>query len=320
MRSCYQVITVNEANARLPNFAWAVQGEVMSALPNSGDYYVQRLRTRFRAPSTGLYRFLLSTDDDGALFAGPDWHVIASVPGFSSHNEFDKLPQQKSAPLWLNQGQLLPLQVVMREGRVADNLDIGVITPDGQQHAPAPLAWFLFPEPLTTWVAPIGVNGTPGAPVRLDDAARGTLSLAGLSYLDQLWLGALALAPWSPAAPRPLAPFFDFSRYTNRTGHFARPKAGYDMVSPDDLPTGYSSSPEAASASFRLFNPAHVPPDFSFLNYQYQLLWPQLQELMGTAMASTLAGSPDLDLLPARPTALQRMPHGPMSYNVAGFF
>ena len=82
----------------------------------------------------------LGSDDEGTL------QLIASVPEWTYSREWDKFPQQTSAPQRLESGSFYLLKALAKEGRGGENLAVGVTLPDGEELRPMPVQGYLFLE------------------------------------------------------------------------------------------------------------------------------------------------------------------------------
>ena len=72
--------------------------------------------------------------------------LIASVPERTDSREWDKFPQQTSAPQRLESGSFYLLKALAKEGRSGENLAVGVTLPDGEELRPIPVQRYLFQE------------------------------------------------------------------------------------------------------------------------------------------------------------------------------
>jgi len=97
---------------------------------------------RFLSPQTGDYIFVIASDDNGELWLGEEEDsetLIANVP-----RQWDKFPEQTSAPQLLAAGNYYFLMALAKEASGGDNLAVGVTLPDGTALRPIPVAGFLF--------------------------------------------------------------------------------------------------------------------------------------------------------------------------------
>lgn len=103
---------------------------------NIADNYGQRVRGYLKAPATGEFIFWISSDDNGQLFLSPDENPgekqkIAEVPGWTHSRQWDKYPQQRSVPIYLEHDKLYYIEALMKEGAGDDNLAVRWQWPDG---------------------------------------------------------------------------------------------------------------------------------------------------------------------------------------------
>lgn len=105
---------------------------VVLDLENAG----QRIRGYLYPPITGDYRFWIASDDEGQLFLSSDATpanaaLIAAVPEWSPDQVWDKYPEQASAPLRLVAGKRYYIEVLHKQGTLADNLAVAWQPPKG---------------------------------------------------------------------------------------------------------------------------------------------------------------------------------------------
>ncbi len=103
--------------------------------------YGQRMHGYIQAPATGSYIFYLSSDDNGKLWISNDisidnLHLIAEVPSWTLPREWDKYPEQRSAPITLLKGRYYYIRALAKEGTGGDNLAVGWDRPDGTSELP----------------------------------------------------------------------------------------------------------------------------------------------------------------------------------------
>jgi RHS repeat-associated protein len=94
------------------------------------DYYGQRIRGYLIPQTTGSYYFWIASDDYSELWLSPDDQVnakekIASVSGYTGHNEWTKYPSQASNAISLVAGTRYYIEVLHKEGAEGDNLSVG---------------------------------------------------------------------------------------------------------------------------------------------------------------------------------------------------
>ncbi|RMF22587.1 MAG: hypothetical protein D6765_14145, partial [Bacteroidetes bacterium] len=110
---------------------------------NALNNYGTRLRGYLCPPATGFYTFWISSDDNGALYLSSNADpanktLIASVPTWTSSRQWNKFPEQQSAPVFLVAGQPYYIEALQKEGSGGDNLAVGWQLPDGTLERPIP--------------------------------------------------------------------------------------------------------------------------------------------------------------------------------------
>jgi hypothetical protein len=98
----------------------------------------QRIRGYLHPPVTGDYRFWIASDDEGQLFLSSDATaaralLIASVPEWSPAEVWDKYPEQESEPIRLVKGRRYYIEVLHKQGTLADNLAVAWQLPGGER-------------------------------------------------------------------------------------------------------------------------------------------------------------------------------------------
>ncbi len=93
------------------------------------DNYGSRLRAYLTPPTSGAYTFYLASDDASELRFSSTTNpasatTIASVPGYTSYQEWSKYPSQKSATVGLVAGQKYYLEALHKEGTGDDHLEV----------------------------------------------------------------------------------------------------------------------------------------------------------------------------------------------------
>lgn len=96
---------------------------------NADDNYGARLRGFVVPPADGEYTFFIASDDHGELWISPDADpdnadLVATVTGWTSPQEWDKFPEQTSAPISLKKGSVIYVEALMKEGGGGDNLAV----------------------------------------------------------------------------------------------------------------------------------------------------------------------------------------------------
>eukprot|EP01043_Picozoa_sp_COSAG02_P022963 COSAG02_NODE_1211_length_13860_cov_3.931618_2_plen_1693_part_00 len=142
--------------------------DLLEVPSDANDDVGNRLTARFLAPQTGDYVFVIASDDNGELWLREDEAaatLIASVPGWTSPRQWDKFPEQTSAPQSLAAGNYYSLMALAKEGSGGDNLAVGVALPDGTSLRPIPVAGYLFWVQVDGCTNPAAANYDPAANV-----------------------------------------------------------------------------------------------------------------------------------------------------------
>ncbi|SKA80301.1 PA14 domain-containing protein [Prosthecobacter debontii] len=104
---------------------------------NWSERYGVRMRAYLTPSTGGSYTFWVSGDDNCELWLSSDDQAtnkvqIATVPGWTEAQRWDKFPEQKSAPITLQAGRRYYIEALMKEGYGGDSLAVGWATlPDG---------------------------------------------------------------------------------------------------------------------------------------------------------------------------------------------
>jgi hypothetical protein len=105
------------------------------------DQCASELVGYFKPPVDGAYIFVMASDDEGEFYFGPtedSMEVICNAPSWASARQYDKYPEQTSAPQQLHADTYYAMRAVANEGGGGDNLSVGVTMPDGTQLWPIP--------------------------------------------------------------------------------------------------------------------------------------------------------------------------------------
>ena len=153
------------------------------------DNYGLRGRAHVTVPTTGSYTFWIASDDNSELWLSSDSDaanasLIASVPNWTSSQQWDKYPSQQSIAVVLNAGEQYYIEALMKEGGGGDNLAVawsgpGIAGPtviDGQY-----LTIYGLTQPDTTppsITAPANVSVESSVPVSV---ALGTPSVSDIA-------------------------------------------------------------------------------------------------------------------------------------------
>jgi hypothetical protein len=96
---------------------------------NWKDNYGMRLSGWLYPPATGTYTFWVAGDDNMELWLSTDEDPanavqIANVPGYTSHNQWDKFTEQQSAPQALQAGKIYYIEAIGKEGGGGDSISV----------------------------------------------------------------------------------------------------------------------------------------------------------------------------------------------------
>ncbi|HEX3133688.1 MAG TPA: PA14 domain-containing protein, partial [Planctomycetota bacterium] len=141
-----------------------------------GDAYLERLRGFVVPPVDGEYVFWIAGDDECELWLSEDdtrtrlrriAHCLLSSP-----EEWEKSPDQRSAPIVLTHGRRYYVEALHKEGGGEDHVSVSWRLPDGTLERPIPGAHLSPPtEPVPPGAAvassPPPVAPTPAAPSML---------------------------------------------------------------------------------------------------------------------------------------------------------
>ena len=132
------------SNPNFPNqpskFQLATTFEILS---DQAESYGSRIRGFIYAPETGDYIFWLSADDSGEFWisesADPKLKKkLITVDQWSGAREWEKYPNQKSAPVHLEKDKKYYVEALHKEGGGGDNLAVGWQLPSGAKELPIP--------------------------------------------------------------------------------------------------------------------------------------------------------------------------------------
>src|SRR5690554_2240159 len=107
----------------------------LEMLDNRADHYGGFVRGFIVPPSSGTYRFFISADDEAQFVfsttaSSADAQIVASVPRYSSRNQFDKYSSQTSPIFNLEAGKRYYFEVIHREGYGGDHFSVAWEGPD----------------------------------------------------------------------------------------------------------------------------------------------------------------------------------------------
>lgn len=141
-----------------------------------GDNYGTRIRGYLHPPSSGSYIFWIAGDDNCQLWLSTDGDpahasLIASVPGYTNQNEWDKYTEQESSGISLTTGQKYYIEVLHKEGTGGDHVAVAWSGPGITQQV-------IEGTSLSRWFT--GLYG--------DFTGEGNVDLEDLAALLALWL------------------------------------------------------------------------------------------------------------------------------------
>ncbi len=101
---------------------------------NVADNFGSRVHGYLNPTVSGQYRFYLASDDNGELWLSTDndpanRQLIATVPTWSNSREWNKFPEQQSALITLEAGEVYFIEAMMKEQGGGDNLAVGWTLP-----------------------------------------------------------------------------------------------------------------------------------------------------------------------------------------------
>ena len=133
-------------NANFPNNPDSISFiNKFETFTNVEDNYGVRVSGWIIAPETGDYTFYIASDDNGQLKLSTDSLPqnlrsvpIALVPEWTDPQQFDKFPQQTSAPIYLEAGKKYFIEALFKEEAGGDNLAVAWKLPSGITETPIP--------------------------------------------------------------------------------------------------------------------------------------------------------------------------------------
>lgn len=108
-----------------------------------GDNYGARIKGFLCVPASGNYTFWIAGNDKSELWLSSDANPankkrIAHVPYYTQERQWRKFADQKSAPVYLEQGHSYYIEALHKEGIGTDHLSVGWQLPDGTLERPIP--------------------------------------------------------------------------------------------------------------------------------------------------------------------------------------
>jgi xyloglucan-specific exo-beta-1,4-glucanase len=114
----------------------------MEALSNVANKYGARIAGYICPPATGNYTFWIASADNGELWLSTDnlpanKQKIAFHTGSTNSRQWNKYATQKSAVIYLVQGQSYYVEALMKESSGSDNLAVGWLKPGQTGSSPS---------------------------------------------------------------------------------------------------------------------------------------------------------------------------------------
>lgn len=137
---------------------------------NWGDYYGTRIHGFLTPTQTGSYTFWIASDDNSELWLSTDSnpanvHKLAEVKDSTNSRQWNKYPEQQSAPVLLMEGQTYYIRALQKEASGEDNIAVAwegaglgrqvisgkYLSPyDAAAPLPNPMTWAVEPHPTGT--------------------------------------------------------------------------------------------------------------------------------------------------------------------------
>jgi hypothetical protein len=162
------------------------------------DNYVAKMSGWLTIPATGEYTFYVSGDDYQRLYISQDddpanAEQIAFVDGWTASQEWTKYADQKSAPMMLEEGQVLAIYGIMQEGGGGDGQDWGWTAPGSDTITVIPGEYLSTPYE-TMAMSPSPASGATGV---INAVLSWNAPAVGENPVYDVYLGtdAAALAP-----------------------------------------------------------------------------------------------------------------------------
>ena len=155
----------------------------------TGNNYVARVRGHLHPPATGEYRFWIASDDTSELWLGVDddrrsARLIAAATIWTKPREWNRVPTQKSAAIFLEAGRRYYIEAVHEQGPGTDHLSVSWEGPKFPQQ-------IIAGAHLSPWVEP-----APGEKNAAEPARGG--------ILREYWLGRAVVNAGAMTARRKL--------------------------------------------------------------------------------------------------------------------
>ncbi len=182
----------------------------LEAPQNSGFHYGTRIRGFLHPPLSGEYRFWIAGDDECQLWISPDAdpakkRLVARVPQWTLFRQWDKFAEQASAPMVLQAGQRVYIEVLHKEDTGNDSVSVAWRVPGGSGQTVIPGSVLSPMEPLppvalddTVWLPPGGTAALPSPGNDYDPNGAEDLSPSHLAIVDPPAQGVASVDPAGP--------------------------------------------------------------------------------------------------------------------------
>lgn len=115
----------------------------LAAPTNVANNFGARIRGYIIPPTTGMYTFTVTADDNAVVYLGlnaePAYkRVICSVPSWTASTDFTRYPDQTSVPITLQAGKYYYLEVVHKESGGDDHVTVWWQTPSNNTRVVVP--------------------------------------------------------------------------------------------------------------------------------------------------------------------------------------
>lgn len=110
-----------------PSSTWTLSS--FDTIDNRAESYGSRIRAYVIPPISGTYTFYIASDDEGRLLLSNSSNPasatqIANVPTYSDRDEYNKFPEQTSAPVNLIAGQRYYIETLHKDGCCGDFVQV----------------------------------------------------------------------------------------------------------------------------------------------------------------------------------------------------
>lgn len=135
------------------------------------DSYGTRMRAYLYAPTSGSYTFWIASDDNSELWLSSSDQPasaqrIASVPGYTAYQQWNKYAQQQSTAVTLQAGQLYYIEALQKEGVGGDHLSVAWQAPGGPREVIPGGVLCPFDGPQRPTVTPTATGTSTATPTQ----------------------------------------------------------------------------------------------------------------------------------------------------------